>query len=84
MTDKIKSGIIAFLYTKTSITIEFQNKSKYRYDLSKVLTKQNLNEMIELAESGSGLTRYINNHPDIKKYGYLDSMLDSKSFRKYG
>ena len=31
MSDK-KSGIIGYVYTKTSITLKFQNGDAYRYD----------------------------------------------------
>lgn len=79
-----KSGIIGYVYTQTSITIKFDNGNAYRYDLSAVLDKTKLNEMIMLAKSGSGLNSFLNNNPEIRKYGYLDNTLTrSSSFTKY-
>lgn len=74
-----KSGIIGYVYTQTSITIKFDNGNAYRYDLSAVLDKTKLNEMIKLAKSGSGLNSFLNNNPDIRKYGYMDNTLTMKS-----
>ena len=36
-----KSGIIGYVYTKSSITIKFASGDAYRYDVSEVLTKKN-------------------------------------------
>lgn len=83
-TNKAKSGIIGYVHTETSITIKFSNGKAYRYDLSAVLTKDKLNEMIKLAQSGSGLNSFLNNNPDIRKYGYMDNTLTMKSsYSKY-
>lgn len=79
----IQSGIIAYVYTNTSITLKYVNGDTYRYDVSKAFNKENLTTMINLAKSGSGLNRYLNNHPQIKKYGYLDSTLRDISFSTY-
>lgn len=78
-----KSGIIGYVYTKTSITLKFQNGDAYRYDLSDHLNRIQLNEMIALAKKNSGLTRFLNSNPNIKKYGYLDNTLKSVSFNSY-
>lgn len=78
------SGIVGYVYTNTSITIKFTNGNAYRYDLSAVLDKTKLNEMIKLAKSGSGLNSFLNKNPEIRKYGYLDNTLTrNSSFTKY-
>ena len=78
------SGIVGYVYTNTSITIKFTNGNAYRYDLSAVLDKTKLNEMIKLAKQGSGLNSFLNKNPEIRKYGYLDNTLNrSSSFTKY-
>ena len=73
------SGIVGYVYTNTSITIKFTNGNAYRYDLSAVLDKTKLNEMIKLAKQGSGLNSFLNKNPEIRKYGYLDNTLTQKS-----
>ena len=78
-----KSGIVGYVHTNTSITIKYVNGDVYRYDLSKSLSKTELNEMINLAQKGSGLNTYINKHPEIKKYGYIDDTLKVSSFSAY-
>lgn len=80
---KPKSGIAGYVYTATSITIKFASGTAYRYDLSQVLDKAKLKQMIRFAESGSGLNSFLNSHPDIKKYGYLDKTLGNGSFKNY-
>lgn len=78
------SGIVGYVHTNTSITIKFTNGNAYRYDLSAVLDKTKLNEMIKLAKSGSGLNSFLNKNPEIRKYGYLDNTLTrNSSFTKY-
>lgn len=81
---KTKSGIVGYVNTATSITIKYVNDSVYRYDLSKALNKEQLEDMIALAEKGEGLNSYLNSHPEIKKYGYLDDTLKASSFSSYG
>ena len=84
MTASSTSGIVGYVHTQTSITIKFVNGNAYRYDLSAVLDKTKLNEMIKLAKSGSGLNSFLNKNPEIRKYGYLDNTLTQKSsFTKY-
>ena len=78
-----KSGIIVYVYTKTSITLKFYNGDAYRYDLSDTFNKVQLDEMIALAESKSGLNSYLNKNPRIKKYGYIDNTLKNISFNPY-
>lgn len=79
-----KSGIVGFVHTKTSITVKFSNNDAYRYDLSKALDKDKLQEMIKLAEKGSGLNSYLNKHPQIRKSGYIDATLNrSSSYTPY-
>lgn len=77
------SGITGYVYTKTSITIKFHNGDAYRYDLSDTLSKIQLDEMIALAKSKSGLNSYLNKNPRIKKYGYIDNTLKNISFNPY-
>lgn len=81
--EKVKSGILGFVCTKTSLTIQYTNKDVYRYDLSEVLNKAQLKEMVKLAKKGSGLNAYLNKNPEIKKYGYLDTTLSNRSFKAY-
>lgn len=80
---KTQSGIVGYLFTKTSITIRFSNNDAYRYDLSEVLDKVKLKKMITLAKSGKGLNGFLNSNPEIRKYGYLDSTLNKASFKAY-
>lgn len=78
------SGITGYVYTATSITIKYTDGNTYRYDVSKALSKEELTQMIRLAESGSGLNSYINTHRKIRKYGYVDDTLPNGSFNTYG
>ena len=78
-----KSGIVGYVRTNTSITIKYVNGSMYRYDLSKSLSKEQLTDMVALAQKGAGLNTYLNKHPEIKKYAYLDDTLKSSSFAAY-
>lgn len=78
-----KSGILGYLYTKTSLTIRFASGDAYRYDLSEVLTKEKLKKMITLARSGKGLNGFLNQNTEICKYGYLDTTLSKGSFKPY-
>ena len=78
-TIKASSGIIGYVHTQTSITIKFANGNAYRFDLSTVLDKTKLNEMIKLAKSGSGLNSFLFKKPEIRKYGYIDNTLTQKS-----
>ena len=78
-----KSGIVGYVYTNTSITIKFANGNVYRYDVSEVLDKKTLAEMIKLAKSGAGLNSFLNKHPQVRKYGYLDTTLGKGSFKPY-
>ena len=59
------SGIVGYVHTNTSITIKFINGNAYRYDLSAVLDKTKLNEMIKLAKIGSGLNSFLNKNHEI-------------------
>lgn len=77
------SGIVGFVYTNTSITIKYANDNVYRYDLSEALSKEQLQQMITLAKTGSGLNSFLNKNPQIKKYGYLDTTLKAASFTSY-
>ncbi len=78
-----KSGIVGYVYTNTSITIKFANGNVYRYDVSEVLDKKTLAEMIKLAKAGAGLNSFLNKHPQVRKYGYLDTTLGKGSFKPY-
>lgn len=78
-----KSGIKGYVNTKTSITLQFTNGDTYRYDLSAVLTKDKLAEMIKLAQKGSGLNAFLNANPRIKRYGFLDNTLRNMSYHPY-
>ena len=35
--------------------------------------------MIALAKAGKGLNSFLNNNPDVRKYGYMDNTLTMKS-----
>ena len=78
-----KSGIVGYVYTNTSITIKFANGNVYRYDVSEVLDKKTLAEMIKLAKAGAGLNSFLNKQPQVRKYGYLDTTLGKGSFKPY-
>lgn len=78
-----KSGIVGYVYTNTSITIKFANGNVYRYDVSEVLDKKTLAEMIKLAKAGAGLNSFLNKHTQVRKYGYLDTTLGKGSFKPY-
>ena len=39
--------------------------------------------MIKLAKAGAGLNSFLNNHPQARKYGYLDTTLGKGSFKPY-
>ena len=78
-----KSGIVGYVYTNTSMTIKFANGNVYRYDVSEVLDKKTLAEMIKLAKAGAGLNSFLNKHPQVRKYGYLDTTLGKGSFKPY-
>lgn len=80
---KVKSGIIGFVHTRTSMTIKFSNGDAYRYDVSEVLNKSQLKAMVALAKKGSGLNAYLNKNPQIKKYGYIDTTLPKGSYKPY-
>ena len=60
-----KSGIVGYVHTNTSITIKYVNGSMYRYDLSKSLSKEQLTDMVALAQKGAGLNTYLNKNPEI-------------------
>ena len=84
MSTTLPSGIVGYLHTQTSLTVKFSNGNAYRYDLSRVLDKSKLNEMIKLAQAGSGLNGFLNKNPEIRKSGYLDDTYTrSNSFTKY-
>ena len=83
MSNTTNSGIVGYVYTKTSISIKFHNGDVYRYDLSESLEKGQLETMIALAKAGKGLNGYLNANPLIKKYGYIDTTLKNSSFHLY-
>ena len=83
MSNATNSGIVGYVYTKTSISIKFHNGDVYRYDLSESLEKGQLEAMIALAKAGKGLNGYLNANPLIKKYGYIDTTLKNSSFHSY-
>ena len=83
MSNTTNSGIVGYVYTKTSISIKFHNGDVYRYDLSESLQKGQLETMIALARAGKGLNGYLNANPLIKKYGYIDTTLKNSSFHLY-
>lgn len=39
--------------------------------------------MVKLAKAGSGLNSFLNKHPQVRKYGYLDTTLGKGSFKPY-
>ena len=83
MSNTANSGIVGYVYTKTSISIKFHSGDIYRYDLSESLEKGQLETMIALAKAGKGLNGYLNANPLIKKYGYIDTTLKNSSFHSY-
>lgn len=55
----------------------------FNLDVSEVLDKKTLAEMIKLAKAGAGLNSFLNKHPQVRKYGYLDTTLGKGSFKPY-
>jgi len=55
------SGVVAYEIADHSITIEFRDRGKYRYDYKKP-GKSDVEEMKRLATAGHGLATYINQH----------------------
>lgn len=79
MTNKA-SGINGYFYTDSSIIVRFKNGKAYRYDF---IDKDKLQQMIDLAESGSGLNTFINKNPEVYTQGYLVKSIDEDSFKDY-
>jgi len=63
-----EAGIVSFQYNHDSIQIRFKRGGIYEYRADKI-GAGNLKKMKELADSGIGLTTFINTHPEVKN-GY--------------
>ena len=63
------SGVLAYEYGVDRIRLRFAGGSEYEYAVSSV-GAENLRAMKHLADSGDGLTTYINRHPEVKN-GYV-------------
>jgi hypothetical protein len=62
------SGVIAYEYGSNWIRVRFASRGTYKYTASGI-GAVNLETMKRLADSGDGLTTFINTHPDVKN-GY--------------
>jgi hypothetical protein len=60
-----KSGVTAYKYGLDWIRLQFAGGRTYTYTANGV-GPENLEAMKRLADSGVGLTTFINTHPDIK------------------
>ena len=55
------SGVISYEIDSSSITVQFHDRTSYRYTSASVGI-DNLNKMKRLAQSGSGLNSFINKY----------------------
>jgi hypothetical protein len=62
------SGVIAYEYGSNWLRVQFVSGDTYKYTVSGI-GAVNLEAMKRLADSGDGLTTFINTHPDVKN-GY--------------
>lgn len=62
------SGVIAYDYTDTSITVKFESGKVYEYQASSI-GLQHLSNMKRLADLGDGLNAYIMRNPIVRN-GY--------------
>ncbi|MDT7849252.1 hypothetical protein Q9292_06490 [Methylophilus sp. VKM B-3414] len=62
------SGVIAYDYTETSISVQFESGKIYEYPAS-IIGFEHLSNMKRLADLGDGLNAYIMKHPTVKN-GY--------------
>lgn len=67
---KGEAGIISYQYDRGSMRIQFKRGGIYEYRAEKI-GPRNLSKMKEFADSGVGLTTFINTHPEVKD-GYSD------------
>lgn len=63
------SGVIAYEHGAGWIRLRFTGGSEYEYTESSI-GAENLETMKHLADSGDGLTTFINTHPEVKN-GYV-------------
>ena len=59
------SGVIAYDYGRDWIRLRFVGGNVYQYT-ARGIGAANLKTMKRLADSGDGLTTFVNTHPDIK------------------
>jgi hypothetical protein len=69
------SGILAYEYGDDWIRVQFKHGGTYVYQASDI-GSAHLNMMKRLADSGTGLTTYINMHPEVRD-GY------SRNWRRF-
>lgn len=62
------SGVTAYDYTDTSISVRFESGRIYEYPAS-IIGLEHLSYMKKLADLGDGLNAYIMNNPTVKN-GY--------------
>ena len=65
-----KAGVIAYEYGPDWIRLQFASGDTYNYTTGSI-GAANLKRMKRLADSGEGLTTFINTHPDVKE-GYSE------------
>ena len=74
------SGIDGYFHNDMYMIVRFKNGKAYRYDF---LDHDKLQQMIDLAKSGTGLNTFINKNPEIRKQGYLVKTTTDVSFISY-
>lgn len=75
------SCIVGYLYTETTITIQYINGTMYHYEVSQALSKENLDQMIRLVGQGESLSSFFNSNPEIKPSEIVDKVLDVHCFK---
>lgn len=63
------TGVVAYHYGDDWIELRFKGGERYRYTAESV-GRKHLVAMKRLADSGEGLTTYVNTHPEVKN-GYV-------------
>jgi hypothetical protein len=65
-TPNANSGISAYGWGSDYIVIQFTSGDAYTYTVSDTITQEEIDTLINLANSGRGLNTYINKHQNIK------------------
>lgn len=59
------SGVAAYEYSESSISVQFEHGGTYEYRESKI-GSTHFSQLKRLADSGDGLNAYINKHPELR------------------